>query len=501
MTVAAIAHHAAERPSAVAIVSNGVDISYAQLARNIGRFAQALEAMGLGPGSSAAVQCRDGHLHLLLLLACESLSVATASLVAGELETASPLLARVDLALTEHPERAAGAQRVQPLAKPWIDSVLALAPHAVPTPQRPGDFVRLIRTSGTTGQPKHVLCSRAAHSGRVAGWVVNEGIAPGHRKLVVDPFSVNTIYLGAAACLRAGATLYFEARISAAEAVHLHAITHLNTLPLQLRAILDRLPPGWSKPAGLHLSTFGGKLAGGLRNRAFALLADRIRSVYGSNETGTIAVAEGATGFDIVTVVRGSQVEIVDEDGKALAPGQAGRIRVQTPYMVDGYRDDPEATTRMFRDGWFYPGDVGILHEHGRLEVIGREDEILNLGGLKIAPEEIEETIRARAAVADAGACTLPNAEGVDELWIGAVYDAPDDRDIRARLRPALADLPYGHIHLAKLAAIPRTETGKVRRAELKRLMAEAQGIAGAVPLATDAPRGEAGRGGASDGE
>ena len=146
-----------------------------------------------------------------------------------------------------------------------------------------------------------------------------------------------------------------------------------------------------------------------------------------------------------------------------------GKDRIKAaPTDPESYLDDPEATARMFRDVWFYPGDLGILHAPGRLEVIGREDDLLNIGGRKILPEELEDRIRERAAVGDVGVCALPNTDGIDEVWVAVVYDAPDDRDIRIRLRPAFVDFIYGHAHLVKLAAVPRTATGKIKRADLR---------------------------------
>jgi len=164
----------------------------------------------------------------------------------------------------------------------------------------------------------------------------------------------------------------------------------------------------------------------------------------------------------------GVAVEIVDRQDKPVPNGHPGLIRVRTGYLIDGYLDDPETTARMFRGGWFYPGDLGILHETGRLQLVGRGDDTLIVGGLKSRPEDLEDMIRGRVALSDVAVCTLPNAQGVEEIWIAVVYDAPDDSDIRTRLKPAFVGFPYGHAHLVKLAGIPRTETGKIRRAELR---------------------------------
>ena len=170
----------------------------------------------------------------------------------------------------------------------------------------------------------------------------------------------------------------------------------------------------------------------------------------------------------------GIEIEIRDDDDRPAPLGQPGRIRLLSPVMMNSYLEDPQTTAQMFHDGWFYPGDQGLLHPQGRggparIEVLGRTDDILNLGGIKVLADDIEEMVRARVPAADIGVCVLPDREGIEELWIGVAYDAPDDRGIIDYMRPALTGFPYGHAHLVKLAAIPRTDLGKIRRAELRK--------------------------------
>jgi acyl-coenzyme A synthetase/AMP-(fatty) acid ligase len=241
------------------------------------------------------------------------------------------------------------------------------------------------------------------------------------------------------------------------------------------RDLLERLPADFPKPAGLVVSSVGGRLAPHLGERIRERLANRVIEHYGSNELGPVSerVEDGSTSIGFVHP--GVEVEVVDRYDHPLPTGKPGQIRVRSAYVVEAYLDDSETTARMFRDGWFYPGDLGILHEPGRLEVVGRDDEILNLGGLKILPEEVEDMVHQRAAVSDVGVCAIPNADGIDEVWVAVVYDAPDDRDIRARLEPAFVAFPFGDVHLFKVARIPRTETGKVRRALLKDLVMAAK--------------------------
>jgi len=473
LTQAAIARHTAANPGGIAVINNGISISYGDLGRAVASFSEALVALGLRPGQVAAIECGVQYLHLLLVLACERLGVVSASFAASELEQSLPLLAQVDLTITEQPARAAGARRVHAITKSWVDATLSSSPGPMtPVPEARSDPWRIQRTSGTTGTQKRVLLGRGVRDGRIASWARIDEFAPGHRVLIALRFTFGSAYWQAAMALRAGAIIVFENRITLTEALALHRIDRVTLMPLQLREMLERMPPTFTRPPALAITTMGGRVSPAVRRRALELAAVRLREVYSCNEAGNIAMVERDDDAAIGTLCPGAQVDIVDERDVVLPYGQVGRIRVRTPYMADGFIDDPEATARMFRNGWFYPGDVGILHAPDRLEVIGRDDEILNIGGLKTVPGVIEDTLRARSKVDDVGACVLPNADGVDELWVALVYDASDDRDIRERIMPALRDFPYGHIRLIKLDRIPRTESGKIKRAELREAVA-----------------------------
>jgi acyl-CoA synthetase (AMP-forming)/AMP-acid ligase II len=471
MTIAALVRHAAARPDAVAVIHNGARIAYPALARALAQVIQALRALGLRPGDTAAIECTDAYGQLLLILACQGLGVATAAFHAGELLAPRPLplLAQVDIVLTEQPGRVAGAKRVHAIGRSWLDNILASPVAPIPAPPNGADDpIFFQRTSGTTGSPKRLLVRRRNFEGRIASWTRIDEIGAGHRVLIAIPFTLASAYWQSAMALRAGATIVFENRIAPAEALMLHRIDRVTMVPLMLREMLDRLPKHFVRWPGLAITTIGGRVPPALRRRALDVVAARLREVYSGNEAGNIAVIETDAVAPIGTLCPGATVEIVDEQDRVLGLGKPGRIRVRTDYMADGYLDDPETTQRMFRGGWFHPGDMGILHEARRLEVLGRDDEMLNIGGHKVMPADLEETIRARVAVADLGVCAVPNAEGIDEIWVAAVYDAPDDRDIMARLKPGFVDYPFGGVHLVKLDRIPRTETGKIKRGELR---------------------------------
>jgi acyl-CoA synthetase (AMP-forming)/AMP-acid ligase II len=160
-------------------------------------------------------------------------------------------------------------------------------------------------------------------------------------------------------------------------------------------------------------------------------------------------------------------------DDRPLPFGQAGQIRVRTDCMVDGYLDDPEALGRIFKDGWFYSGDVGILHDAHRLQVLGRGDDVLTIGWRKIAPEVIEDLVLKLGDVADVGACAVPDRDGIDELCIAVAGQRSADEALLRRITEAFRGLQLGRFKVVKVASLPRTPNGKLQRKALKAAMAE----------------------------
>jgi acyl-coenzyme A synthetase/AMP-(fatty) acid ligase len=477
-----IAFHAAERPRAVALVSGGREITYAQFRDGISNLTRALHALGRPRGSSVAVASDDIHIHWLLLLACERLGLVSASFPGQDGRSWLPLLARTDFIFYEpgflpEAEVAALGKPHQALTRDWLAAALALTGDdaAADAPAVGDEPVRLVRTSGTTGSAKRLHMTRSMLELWIGRWIWYPGLGRQSRLLLTLPANAAGGYAQAAACLRAGGTAVGETLTSpadAARAIADHAITHVTLLPIHLKQVLDELPTGFRRPPSLTVTSFGASISPTLRERALACLATELSDLYGCNEVGFICAARSTAGEAAGAVLPGVTVEVVDDHERPLPLGQAGRIRAKTPCMAAGYIDDPEATARMFRDGWFYPGDVGVLTGPRHLRVIGRGDHILNIGGGKFAPELLEEQVLLHAPVGDVGICALPNALGVEELHVGVARASSDDQAVLTGVTRAFRDVAIGQFHVTRLPAIPRNVTGKIQRDELKRTIA-----------------------------
>ena len=478
MTADYIAFHATERPDAVAIVDRGREIAYAEFHRDLRRFVRAVGEFALPRGSSAAVALGEFYPHWLLLLALERLGIASASYSPNEGVGSASLLASVDFVLSEIRPPGVPAERHRAVTPQWLERVLARDDAEMPgnASEDPTDPLRILRTSGTTGEAKRLLLTRRMFEAWVARWIWSLGITRASRHLVTMPFTVTGSYTLATAAIRAGGRVIYagpETGTATALASFDRGLTHLMVTPLELKLILDGLPPDFAKPPDLTVCTIGAALAAPLREKALAWLASEVVVYYGSNEIPFIAETRSSGSEGVSAVFPWVRAEVVDEHDNPAPPGAIGAVRLQADAMATGYLDDPATTARKFRNGWFYPGDIGMLQGPRRLQLVGREDELLNIGGIKFAPSALEAWVLQRATVGDIGVCAVRNSEGIEEICVAVANPGHDDADLMARVTAAFRDCHIGHFLVVKLPRIPRNANGKIERKRLAQIVAD----------------------------
>jgi acyl-CoA synthetase (AMP-forming)/AMP-acid ligase II len=165
----------------------------------------------------------------------------------------------------------------------------------------------------------------------------------------------------------------------------------------------------------------------------------------------------------------GTEIAILDEHWQALPGGAVGEVCVRGPGVVDSYRANPEATAASFREGWFRTGDSGSLSPDGYLSLAGRIKELINRGGEKISPHEVEDVLLGHPEVVEAVAFALPDAKYGETVGAAVVArSAVGEDDLRAHCGERLAAFKVPvRVHVVE--AIPKGPTGKVQR----RLLAE----------------------------
>ena len=158
----------------------------------------------------------------------------------------------------------------------------------------------------------------------------------------------------------------------------------------------------------------------------------------------------------------------MDETGDLLPTGQYGEVVIQGPNVVAGYENNPEANQKSFTNGWFRTGDQGFLDDDGYLTLTGRIKELINRGGEKIGPREIDEVLLKHPAVAEAVAFGVPHPTWGEEVEAAIVLKEGQaaetgESEVLAFCKERLADFKCPKkIHITK--AIPRTATGKIQR-------------------------------------
>jgi len=170
----------------------------------------------------------------------------------------------------------------------------------------------------------------------------------------------------------------------------------------------------------------------------------------------------------------GADIALMDETGKLLERGAVGEIVVRGPGLTSGYDNNPEANTAAFHRSWFRTGDQGRIDADGYLFITGRLKEIINRGGEKISPREVDEALLDHPDVLQAVAYAVPHPSLGEDLAAAVVLRADavvDEAALRGFLFGCLA--PYKiPSTILRVATIPKGATGKVQRNRLHALLA-----------------------------
>jgi O-succinylbenzoic acid--CoA ligase len=316
----------------------------------------------------------------------------------------------------------------------------------------------VVHTSGTGGDPKLVQFDRAAIDAAVAASARALAATAQDRWLCCLPLAhvggllvlLRGVLLGAPVTVLPG----FDPTAVAAEGRSVFT----SLVPTMLSRLLD---------AKADLTRFRRILVGGahvsrdLRERAEAT---------GVNVTETYGLTESCGGvvYDGVPL---PEVEVrIDAEGG---------IELKGPTLMLGYRFDPQATAAAFtHDGWLRPGDAGEIDRHGRLHVVGRVDELINTGGERVWPREVEAAIRPHPKVADVAVGGRLDPEWGERVVAWVIPNHPADPPTLDELRDFAADAIARHKtprELILVEALPRTFSGKIRRQALSRWIPEAR--------------------------
>ncbi len=333
-------------------------------------------------------------------------------------------------------------------------------------------------TSGTTGRAKIVphAGARIMVTARTVGerLAIGPGDIAGHLTPLYLANGIRSAYL---LCLLGGGAINLlpEADPDAfLAAVERGEVTYTSASFTIQRELLRRLESGRRVAPGRlrFVRVASGRMEPDEMDRLEAAFGIPVITGLASTETGALA----QQGVPPALRIRGSvgppvgcEIRVVDEHGRSVASGETGEIQVRGPQVFDGYIDDPELTARSFVDSWFRMGDVGRFDERGDLHLVGRLKELINRGGEKISPVEIDAALRSIPGIADAAAFGIPHSRLGEEV-VAAIVREPDcalakDQVIaQARAKLGVKRAPR---RLWFVEALPRNAAGKLLRRSL----------------------------------
>jgi long-chain acyl-CoA synthetase len=346
------------------------------------------------------------------------------------------------------------------------------------------DTAVILYTSGTTGKPKGAELTHAniAMNVMVSHGVLRQTADDVH--LIVLPLFHSfgqTVQMNAA--LMAGATLVLLPRFDPDAAFKLmqdHKVTIFCGVPTMYIALLN-LPGATERhdlkaiAATLRVCASGGAAMPVEVMKQFEeRFSVKILEGYGLSETSPVATFSyleferipGCVGKAIM----GTDVRIVDAEGKPVPVGTEGEIVIRGHNVMKGYYNRPEATAEAIRNGWFHSGDIGRMDEKGNVFIVDRLKDMIIRGGFNVYPRELEEVLMTHEAIAQVAVVGVPHATHGEEVKAVVVLKAGKTAttdEIVAWCKQRMASYKYPRV-VAIVEAMPMTATGKVLKRELR---------------------------------
>jgi acyl-CoA synthetase (AMP-forming)/AMP-acid ligase II len=475
--------------AALALVepASGERTTYGELRAAGERLGGALGAAGVVPGDAVAMSLPNGPEIVAAFLGVVAAGAAAAPLnqayttdeFRAYLEDLQPR-AMLFSSGEESPARTAcaalGVRQIELTGDSTASLALAgVAGDGAPAPRDPDAVALLLHTSGTTSKPKGVPIRQRnlAASARVVA--TTYGLSGDDASHCAMPlFHVHGLVASTLATLASGGTVIAPRRFSASSFwadCATYGATWYSAVPTIHRILLSRAEDGASDHSGHALrfarscsSALPGPLMEAFEQRFGLPLLEAYGMTEAAHQMASNPLPPGERRAGSVGRPTGTEIAILDDDWRALPTGAVGEVCVRGPGVVDAYRANPEATAASFRDGWFRTGDSGRLSPDGYLSLAGRLKELINRGGEKISPHEVEDALLTHPEVVEAVAFAVPDdkyGETVGAAIVARSAVAEDALRRHCDERLAAFKVPV-RIHV--LDAIPKGPTGKVQR-------------------------------------
>ena len=359
----------------------------------------------------------------------------------------------------------------------------------VPVPQRrdgkPEELAFLANTGGTTGRSKGVMLTNGNWQALVSSLVASMPMKRPPVNLVAAPMTHAAGPLALASMPLGGTVVVlpkFEPDAVIA-AIQRHRVSYMFLPPTAIYMLLAEPSIRSADLSSLeYVSYAGAPMSVDRLKEAIEVLGPVMNASFGQTEGPMCVTAmpphehldaagnlahPGSCGRPNLL----SLVEIMDEEGRILGPGQAGEIVVRGPLVMAGYYKDPAATAEVSKFGWHHTGDIGVRDEDGWFFVVDRKKDMIISGGFNVYPAEVEKALLAHPGVQDCAVIGIP-----DEKWgetVIAFVERRSGADCSSEALMAFVREAIGPVKSPKridfIATLPRTNAGKVSRAELRK--------------------------------
>ena len=336
------------------------------------------------------------------------------------------------------------------------------------------DIALMLHTSGTTARPKLVPLTHSNLLASASAVASSMQLTEADRGLAVMPlFHIHGIVGMLLASLSVGAQIHvcgFDG-LTMQRTISESGVTWISAVPTMYQAMLmrpsrqdvTRMRAARSSSAPLHCEIW---------TRLAERLDCPVVNSYGMTEAAHQMASTPVDGGEdfIGTVGRaaGPDLAVLETDG-IVRPSGTGELVVRGAGLTAGYISPAGANDDAFVDGWFRTGDTGSIDSDGRIRLLGRIKELINVGGEKLSPFEVEEVLLAHQSVSEAVSFAMPSRLSGEEVHAAVTLSgAIDERELRAFARTCLAKFKTPtRIHI--VAEIPKGATGKVQRTFLPR--------------------------------
>ncbi|HSN22260.1 MAG TPA: AMP-binding protein [Usitatibacter sp.] len=348
----------------------------------------------------------------------------------------------------------------------------------VPAQVRDGDLFNIMYTSGTTGMPKGIMHTHFIRSMYGTLMAAAWRMTPESRTLHAGAIVFNGAFVTLMPTFYLGATYVLMRQFDAAaaiETIERERITHVMLVPAQIIAILGSPAFEPKRLASLEcILSLGAPLLQEHKDRLNAALPRRFYELYGLTE-GFVTI------LDREDAVRKSgsvgvpppfyRMRIAREDGNDAAPGEVGEIVGRGPILMTGYYKRPDLTAQAVRDGWLFTGDMGYVDDEGFLHLVDRKKDMIDSGGVKVYPHDIEEIVARHPDVVEVAVFGIP-----DEKWGETPLAAVILREgatvgaeaLRAWINERVGARYQRVSRVVVLADFPRSAAGKTLKRELR---------------------------------